>query len=69
MHDDENCRYISRNRTIKLTYSENHLLQVLIRNKGKVCNLSYREVFNLRKKLKGEVEIKTKRGRGYYIDC
>ena len=68
MHDDENCRYISRNRTIKLTYSENHLLQVLIRNKGKVCKFSYRDVFNLRKKLNGEVKIKNRRGRGYYIE-
>lgn len=68
MHDDENCIYITRNGIIKLTYSENHLLQILIKNKGKVCNLSYREVFNLRKKLKGEVEIKTRRNRGYYID-
>ena len=68
MHDDENCRYITRTGTIKLTYSENHLLQVLIRNKGKVCKLSYRDVFNLRKKLKGEVEIKTRRNRGYYIE-
>jgi DNA-binding response OmpR family regulator len=68
MHDDENCRFITKNGIIKLTYSENHLLQVLIRNKGKVCKFSYRDIFNLRKRLKGEVEIKTRRNRGYYID-
>ena len=68
MFDEENRIYITKNGIIKLTYGENHLLRLLFDNKGKVIDCSYRDIHNLRKKLKGEVEIKTRRGRGYYID-
>lgn len=68
MYDDENCRYITKNGIIKLTYGENYILRLLFDNKGKVIKCRYRDIFNLRKRLKGELEIKNKRGRGYYIE-
>ncbi len=68
MYDEENRRVITKNGIIKLTYGENYLLGLLFHNRGKVINASYRDMHNLRKKLKGEIEIKTRRGRGYYID-
>lgn len=68
MHDDENCRYITKNGIITLTYRENFLLRRLLENKGKLIKCTYKDMYDLRKKLKGEVEIKSKRSRGYYID-
>ena len=71
MHDDENFRYIGKNGYIDLTPSENSLLKKLIDNKGKVVKfhkMPYVAIKRLRKRLKGEVEIKNKNGVGYYID-
>ena len=36
MHDYENCRYIAKNRIIKLTPYENIVLGFMIANKGKL---------------------------------
>lgn len=76
MHDDEVGIYITKNGYIHLTGTENIILKRLIENKGKVAikleegyeNSTRKIVSRLRKKLKGEVVIKTKRSRGYYID-
>ncbi len=82
MHDDEVGIYITKNGYIHLTATENIVLKRLIENKGKVDvklenkyglrkgygNSTRLTIKRLRKKLKGEVEIKNNRGRGYYID-
>ena len=76
MHDDEVGIYITKNGYIHLTGTENILLKSLIEHKGKigvkfVKGYEYNirtSIKRLRKKLKGEIEIKNKRSRGYYID-
>jgi DNA-binding response OmpR family regulator len=82
MHDDEVGIYITKNGYIHLTATENIILKKLIENKGKVAvklenkykfkkgfgNSTRLTISRLRKKLKGEIEIKNKRSRGYYID-
>ena len=86
MHDDENYRYVAKNRCIDLTPMENSILAILIKNKGNLvtfetlCLLVYKEMpdiwlknnlrthmARLRKKLKGEIQIMSKRDKGYYI--
>lgn len=75
MHCDEMEIYVTKDGYIHLTETENFLLKSMIENKGKVVvktSKSYSSIStiicNLRNKLKGEVVIKNKRGRGYYID-
>ena len=38
MHDFENSNYYCKNRLIKLTKTENRMLDLLLKNKGKVVN-------------------------------
>lgn len=38
MHDFENSIYYCKNRLIKLTKTENRMLDLLLKNKGKVVN-------------------------------
>ena len=73
MHDYENCRYIAKNRIIKLTPYENIVLRFMIANKGKlvvpyIVNNRI-NITRLKDKLKNEIHIKKKFGVGYYIDC
>ena len=83
MHDSENLRYIGTNKIINLSPKENELLEILIKNKEHIVSFDfltkqlYPEAFSnkgvlllvhrLRKKLKGEVIIKTKHRLGYII--
>ena len=72
MHDFENRRYATRNGYIKLTPYENIILGFMIANKGElvipyIINKRIK-MTRLKNKLKGEVEIKSKWGLGYYID-
>ena len=72
MHDYENCRYIAKNRIIKLTPYENIVLGFMIENKGRlvvpyIINKRI-NITRLQKKLKDEIHIKKKFGVGYYID-
>ena len=73
VHDYENCRYIAKNRIIKLTPYENIVLGFMIANKGKLV-VPYIvknriNITRLQEKLKDEIHIKKKLGVGYYIDC
>ena len=71
MYDEENQRFITKNGYIELSYEENKILKALIDNKGKVVifeKAPYIFIKRLRKKLMGEVDIKTRRSVGYYID-
>ena len=73
VHDYENCRYIAKNRIIKLTPYENIVLGFMIANKGKLV-VPYIvknriNITRLQEKLKDEIHIKKKFGVGYYIDC
>ena len=73
VHDYENCRYIAKNRIIKLTPYENIILGFMIANKGKLV-VPYIvknriNITRLQEKLKDEIHIKKKFGVGYYIDC
>ena len=73
MHDYENCRYIAKNRIIKLTPYENIVLGFMIANKGKlvvpyIVNKRI-NITRLKDKLKNEINIVAKWGIGYYIDC
>ena len=73
MHDYENCRYIAKNRIIKLTPYENIVLGFMIENKGRlvvpyIINKRI-NITRLQKKLKDAIHIKKKFGVGYYIDC
>ena len=72
MHDYENCRYIAKNRIIKLTPYENIVLGFMIKNKGRlvvpyIINKRI-NITRLKDKLKNEIHIKKKFGVGYYID-
>lgn len=83
MHDYDNFRYIGTQKIIELSNKENDLLRILIDNKGKTINnekiiLNLSEgnyslkalrqlISRLRKKLKGEITIKTKNNMGYGI--
>ena len=73
MHDYENCRYIAKNRIIKLTPYENIVLGFMIKNKGRlvvpyIINKRI-NITRLKDKLKNEITIIAKWGIGYYIDC
>ena len=73
MHDYENCRYIAKNRIIKLTQYEDIVLGFMIDNKGKlvvpyIINKRI-NITRLKDKLKNEINIIAKWGIGYYIDC
>lgn len=73
MHDYENCRYIAKNRIIKLTPYENIVLGFMIENKGRLV-VPYKinkriNITRLKDKLKNEINIIAKWGIGYYIDC
>ena len=73
VHDYENCRYIAKNRIIKLTPYENIVLGFMIENKGRlvvpyIINKRI-NITRLQEKLKDEIHIKKKFGVGYYIDC
>ena len=73
VHDYENCRYIAKNRIIKLTPYENIVLGFMIANKGKLV-VPYIvknriNITRLKDKLKNEINIIAKWGIGYYIDC
>ena len=73
VHDYENCRYIAKNRIIKLTPYENIVLGFMIANKGELVVpyiIKNRiNITRLQEKLKDEIHIKKKFGVGYYIDC
>lgn len=80
MYDEENWRYIGHNKIIQLTYREKQILDYLIENKNRVVKYSElmalghpsypavtRIINRLKKKLAGELEIKTRNSLGYYI--
>ena len=83
MHDDENFKYITSKKIIDLSKKENKLLKILIENKDRFVTKEtlIREIFQipvpyrtltvlisrLKKKLKGEIEIKNRPGFGYKI--
>ena len=61
MHDYENCRYIAKNRIIKLTPYENIVLGFMIKNKGRlvvpyIINKRI-NITRLKDKLKNEITI------------
>ncbi len=71
MHDEENRIFATKDGYIKLSCAENEILKALIANKGKVVKFEknpHAYIKRLRKKLKGEVEIKTRNVAGYYIE-
>ena len=83
MHDYDNYKYIGTQKIIDLSKKENELLKILIENKGNIVltenllntlyekTLSIRAleqlIYRLRKKLNGEIAIKTRPGFGYGI--
>ena len=83
MHDYDNYKYIGTQKIIDLSKKENELLKILIENKGNIVltenllntlyekTLSIRAleqlIHRLRKKLNGEIAIKTRPGFGYGI--
>lgn len=83
MHDYDNYRYIGTKKIIQLSKKENELLKILIENKGSIVlidnllNELYEKtlsikaldqlVHRLRKKMVGEITIRTRAGFGYGI--
>lgn len=83
MHDYDNYRYIGTKKIIELSKKENALLKILIENKGSIVltenllNILYEKtlsiraleqlIHRLRRKLNGEITIKTRPGFGYGI--
>lgn len=82
MLDEYNLRYIADGEIIELTQIEASILSIILQCKNRIatyevlCKYVYgkemrhnainKTVFGLREKLKGILEIKTKRGKGYY---
>lgn len=83
MHDYDNFRYVGTEKIIELSKKENELLKILIENKGSIVlideilfklyknkslvNALEQLIWRLRKKLKNEITIRTRRGFGYGI--
>ena len=83
MHDYDNYKYIGTQKIIDLSKKENELLRILIENKGSIVltenllNILYEKtlsiraleqlIHRLRRKLNGEITIKTRPGFGYGI--